>query len=116
MSQGVIAKVSFPVKGKLKYFEFAGEHDDTKPTGDTIATGSLYHDVDTGDIYAYKGSTGEWILNCSLGGGEDGGSTSSPSLNASLNASPSFGFGMSSPTVIDDEEAEPEALEDGEGE
>ena len=53
-----------------EYMELAGLHDDTKPT-QGIATGSLFLEVDTGDVYAYdeEGDTGsEWLKIASLGG------------------------------------------------
>lgn len=52
----------------VKYFEFAGLHDDTKPT-DEVATGSLFLEVDTGDVYAYDEDGESWGKIASLGGG-----------------------------------------------
>lgn len=55
-----------------EYFEFAGLSTDSKPTGDRYATGSLFLEVDTGDVYAFDedGGTGEeWLKICELGGG-----------------------------------------------
>lgn len=57
------------VIGEVKYFEFAGLSTDTKPT-EGIATGSLFLEVDTGDVYAYDESGTTWNKICSLGGGD----------------------------------------------
>lgn len=56
------------ITGKVKYFEFAGLSRDTKPT-DKVSTGSLFLEVDTGDVYAYDESGSEWKKVCALGGG-----------------------------------------------
>lgn len=45
----------------------SGLHDDTKPTNN-IATGSLFLEVDTGDVYAFDEEGGEWDKICALGG------------------------------------------------
>lgn len=37
----------------INYFEFAGNSDDTKPT-DSIATGSVFIEVDTGKVYLFN--------------------------------------------------------------
>ena len=50
------------------YVELAGLHDDTKPTS-YYATGSLFLEVDTGDVYAYDEEGTEWDKICALGGG-----------------------------------------------
>lgn len=50
-------------------YRYSGLSTDTKPTGGDIVTGSLFHEVDTGDVYAYDESSETWMLNCSLGGG-----------------------------------------------
>lgn len=53
----------------LKYAEMAGLADDTKPVGGLV-TGSLFLEVDTGDVYAYdEESTGTWNQVAALGGG-----------------------------------------------
>ena len=50
------------------YQELAGLHDDTKPTGN-VATGSLFLEVDTGDVYAFaEGNTPSWNKIAALGG------------------------------------------------
>ena len=52
------------------YHECAGLSADDKPWG--WATGSLFLEVDTGDVYAYdeEGDTGsEWLKIAALGGG-----------------------------------------------
>lgn len=56
------------VVGECKYYEFAGLHDDTKPT-EKVATGSLFLEVDTGDVYAYDETGATWHKVCELGGG-----------------------------------------------
>lgn len=51
--------------------EAAGKHDDTKPVAG-IVTGSMFLEIDTGDVYAFDedGSSGsEWLKIASLGGG-----------------------------------------------
>lgn len=56
--------------GGRQYIEFAGLSTDTKPT-DGIATGSLFHEVDTKKVYAFNedGNSGEeWIEQMTLGG------------------------------------------------
>lgn len=56
------------VTGSKKYIEYAGLSDDTKPTGDEIATGSTYLEVDTGDVYAWDETGSTWHKIASLGG------------------------------------------------
>lgn len=56
------------VGNRATYYEYAGLYDDTKPTGGDIATGSLFLEVDTGDVYAYNEEGSEWNKICSLGG------------------------------------------------
>ena len=52
-----------------RYIEAAGLHDDTKPTGGVI-TGSLFLEVDTGDVYAFaEGDSPAWGKIAALGGG-----------------------------------------------
>lgn len=50
------------------YIEAAGLHDDTKPESGII-TGSLYLEVDTGDVYAYDEDGTQWDKIAALGGG-----------------------------------------------
>lgn len=53
--------------GSKKYIEAAGLSTDTKPSG--VITGSLFLEVDTGDVYAYdETDTGEWDKIAALGG------------------------------------------------
>ena len=56
----------------LKYAELAGLKDDTKPTGGLV-TGSLFLEVDTGDVYAYDeeavSPAEPWGKIAALGGG-----------------------------------------------
>lgn len=60
------------VVGSAKqYYEYAGRNSDTKPVADDIATGSLFLEVNTGDVYAYDedaSSGSEWGKITSLGG------------------------------------------------
>jgi hypothetical protein len=50
------------------YIEAAGLSTDTKPGG--VITGSLFLEVDTGDVYAFdETDTGSWGKVASLGGG-----------------------------------------------
>ena len=52
------------------YVEFAGLSTDSKPTFGII-TGSLFLEVNTGDVYAFDEETnsGEWNKIAALGGG-----------------------------------------------
>ena len=50
------------------YCEFAGTSLDTKPEDD-VMTGSLFLEVDTGDLYAYDEDGEEWGKIAELGGG-----------------------------------------------
>lgn len=60
--------VTATIGGKT-YYEYAGLSTDTKPTGSDIATGSLFLEVDTGDVYAYDEVGATWNKIASLGGG-----------------------------------------------
>ena len=64
-------KAEFLPEGGKKYFELAGLSTDTKPTGNLYATGCLFLEVDTGDVFAYDEEGNEWICISSLGGGGD---------------------------------------------
>ena len=58
----------FRANGK-QYYEFSGRSEDTKPTFAGIATGSLFHEVDTKKVYAYDedaDSGEEWIEQMTL--------------------------------------------------
>ena len=61
------------LEGDISYIEAAGLFTDTKPA--PVATGSLFLEVDTGDVYAYAETENEWLLIASLrgGGSDDGG-------------------------------------------
>jgi hypothetical protein len=50
------------------YMEMAGLSSDDKPTDGPIATGSLFMEVDTGDVYAYDEDGSEWDKVAALGG------------------------------------------------
>lgn len=52
----------------VSYIEAAGLSTDTKPE-DKIATGSLFLEVDTGDVYAFDEDGGTWGQIAALGGG-----------------------------------------------
>lgn len=56
------------ITGQKTYYEYAGLSTDTKPT-DKVATGSLFLEVDTGDVYAYDEDGKKWWKIASLGGG-----------------------------------------------
>jgi len=52
----------------INYMELAGlSTTDDKPSN--CCTGSLFLEVDTGDVYAYDEAGGEWNKIASLGGG-----------------------------------------------
>lgn len=57
-------------QGEKHYIEAAGLSTDTKPA-DGVITGSLFLEVNTGDMYAFDEVTndGEWTKIVSLGGG-----------------------------------------------
>lgn len=48
------------LEGEIRYVEIYGKHDEDKPTGDNMATGSLFIEVDTGDAYFYERTGAEW--------------------------------------------------------
>ena len=54
----------------LFYFEFAGLSTDTPKPSECVATGSLFLEVDTGDVYAYDEEGETWDKIASLGGAE----------------------------------------------
>lgn len=57
------------ITGNVKYIEAAGISTDSKPTAN-IATGSLFLEVNTGDIYAFEeGVSPKWDKVAALGGG-----------------------------------------------
>ena len=66
-----ITNAGMKINGK-QYAEFAGLSTDTKPTVG-VATGSLFHEVDTTKIYAYDEDGEEWIEQMTLGGDSDDG-------------------------------------------
>jgi hypothetical protein len=52
-----------------RYIEAAGLSTDTKPTSNVV-TGSLFLEVDTGDVYAFaEGDSPAWNQIAALGGG-----------------------------------------------
>ncbi len=52
----------------VTYYNYSGLSTDTKPTGLDISTGSLFFEVDTGDVYAYDEVGVTWHKVCALGG------------------------------------------------
>ena len=55
------------ISGDIKYIEVAGLSTESKPTAN-IATGSLFHEVDTKTIYAFNATSGNWVGQIELGG------------------------------------------------
>ena len=51
----------------ITYFEYSGLKTETKPT-DGVAMGSLFFEVDTGDVYAYNETAESWVKEISLQG------------------------------------------------
>ena len=47
------------IDGK-RYIKMAGVSDDTPPTGDDIATGSEFFEIDTGSTQYYDAATSSW--------------------------------------------------------
>jgi len=45
---------------EVKYYEYAGLSTDTKPTSNGIATGSVFTEVNTGDVYLYDEANQTW--------------------------------------------------------
>lgn len=88
-----------------KYYEFSGISTDEKPSMSNIATGSLFHEVDTTKIRAYDEESGEWIEQMQLG--EDSSASASSSLSAPLNV-PKINFG----SVLNTADTEPDAVEE----
>ena len=58
------------IEGNISYIEAAGLSTDTKP--ENVATGSLFMEVDTGDVYSYDEHGAEWGKIAALGGGGGG--------------------------------------------
>ena len=46
--------------GDQRYIKLAGLSDDTPPTGDDIATGSEFFEIDTGATQYYDAATSTW--------------------------------------------------------
>ena len=64
-----ITKQEPVVAGSFGYkYEINGKSTDTKPTYDDMVTGSLFFEVDTGDVYAYEEEEPAWTKVCALGG------------------------------------------------
>ena len=55
------------ISGDTKYVEISGLSTESKPTAN-IATGSLFHEVDTKTVYAFNATTGNWVGQIELGG------------------------------------------------
>ena len=45
---------------ELHYMEIYGTSEDDKPTGNNMASGSVFIEVDTGKAYLYERTAGEW--------------------------------------------------------
>lgn len=56
------------IEGNTNYIECSCLSTDTKPTAG-VCTGSLALEVDTGDVYAFDETGGEWDKIAALGGG-----------------------------------------------
>ena len=57
------------IEGNKRYIEAAGLKTESKPTSN-IVTGSLFLEVDTGDVYAFaEGDVPAWNKIAELGGG-----------------------------------------------
>lgn len=54
--------------GQKNYIEASGLSTDTKPV-ENIVTGSLFMEVDTGDVYAFDEAGTAWNQIAALGGG-----------------------------------------------
>ena len=55
------------ISGNTKYVEISGLSTESKPTAN-IATGSLFHEVDTQTIYSFNATSGQWVGPLELGG------------------------------------------------
>ena len=66
--QQVLTNSPITENGYVNYIEASGLSTDTKPTSN-IATGSLFLEVDTGDVYAFDEDSGSWNQVTALGGG-----------------------------------------------
>jgi hypothetical protein len=55
------------IVNNVAYVECAGLSTDDKPLG--VATGSLFLEVDTGDVYSYDETGAEWDKIAAFGGG-----------------------------------------------
>ena len=56
-----------PVRTNATWYKFAGLSTEAKPT-EGVATGSLFHEVDTATVYAFDAYTQTWYVQCELGG------------------------------------------------
>ena len=57
------------IDGGIRYIEAAGLKIDSKPTAN-VCTGSLFLEVDSGDVYAFaEGDSPSWGKIAALGGG-----------------------------------------------
>ena len=70
MEKARVIKAEFLHDGSgKKYMEYAGISSIEKPVNDLIATGSLFHEVDTKKVYAYNedaDSGSEWVEQMTL--------------------------------------------------
>ena len=60
--------IGFRFMDGKKVIEYAGTSTDTKPTGGNLATGSIFTEVDTGDVYFYDATSTSWIKQFSFQG------------------------------------------------
>ena len=65
MAREIIKKLQ---RDDVNYYEWSGVSTESKPLYG--CTGSKFEEVDTGDVYAFDETTGEWNLFCKLGGDE----------------------------------------------
>ena len=97
---------------KKKYFEVAGSSSETKPVNDLICTGSLFLEVDTGDVYAYDEGDTEWKKIAELGGGSSDSSRSVQSFSASPSMTRQSAQLNSGDVMKDEDPAEEEKQEE----
>lgn len=49
----------------ISYQEIAGDSSETKPT-EGVATGSIFLEADTGDVYIFSEGEGDWVMTFTL--------------------------------------------------
>ena len=60
------------IEGNVSYIEAAGLSTDTDTMPENVATGSLFLEVDTGDVYSYDETGSEWYKIAALLVGDSG--------------------------------------------